>query len=151
MILARLILFPGKKYYAKKSHMFISTLFFIRLPLINYVTQELKKFVPKAIFTTNPCRIQYCTREITVFRADVVPKLLQGTIHKPAKKDIAEYVAKTIIGQAHLSPLSLNALPVHWEFDHTLRLYPLPDLVVIGDKTEPYQAKYKGCQIINPV
>lgn len=88
---------------------------------------------------------------MTVFRADIVPKLLQGTIHKPAKKDVAECVTKTVIGQGHLSPLSLNALPVHWDFDYTLRLYPLPDLVVIGDKAEPYQARYKGCHVINPV
>lgn len=126
-------------------------IYFFRLPLPNYVTKEFTKFVPKAIFTTNPCRIQYCTREITVFRADIVPKLLQGTIHKPAKKDVAECVAKAVIGQGHLSPLSLNALPVHWDYDYALRLYPLPNLVVIGDKSEPYQAKYQDCCVVNPV
>lgn len=64
---------------------------------------------------------------------------------------MAECVTKAVIGQGHLNPLSLNALPVHWNFDYALRLYPLPNLIVIGDKAEPYQAKYQDCHVINPV
>lgn len=48
--------------------------------------------MPNAIATTNPCRIQYCTREIILFRADILAKLMQGTLHKPDKDDIPEYV-----------------------------------------------------------
>lgn len=51
-----------------------------------------KQLDNKAIFTTNPCRIQYCTKEITVFRGDVLPKLLQGSLHKPKKNEIADNV-----------------------------------------------------------
>lgn len=58
---------------------------------------------------------------------------------------------RTIITQGHLSPFSLNALPVHWDFDYCLRLYPLPDLIVVGDKSEAYQGSYKDCSIVNPV
>lgn len=54
---------------------------------------DVKKIFPKAIFTTNPCRIQYCTREIVVFRADLVPKFLQGTLHKPSKDEIGDFVS----------------------------------------------------------
>lgn len=60
-------------------------------------------------------------------------------------------IAKTIIGQGHLTPLSLNALNVHWDFDYCMSLYPLPDLVVIGDKAEGYDQNYKGCIVMNPV
>lgn len=60
-------------------------------------------------------------------------------------------MAKTIISQGHLSPFSLNALTTHWAFDYTLRLYPLPDLVIIGDKSECYSGVYKGCTVVNPV
>lgn len=76
---------------------------------------------------------------------------MQGSLHKPNKDDISESITRTIISQGHLCPLSINALPVHWDFDYTLHLYPLPDLVIIGDKSDMYQGEYKGCQIVNPV
>ena len=115
------------------------------------ISNELKKHVPKSTFTTNPCRIQYCTREISLFRADVLVKLMQGTLHRPEKEQISECLTRTIISQGHLSPFSLNSLTVHWDFDHTLRLYPVPDLVIIGDRSEPYEGSYKGVQVVNPV
>ncbi|XP_018579685.1 DNA polymerase epsilon subunit 2 [Anoplophora glabripennis] len=121
-----------------------------RLPLPKYVTSDFSKMVPKSIFATNPCRLQYCTKEIVLFRADIVPKLLQATLYKPAKDEIADCVVRTVINQGHLSPLSLNSLTVHWDFDYCLRLYPLPDLIVIGDKSEAYQGKHKGCHVVNP-
>ncbi|XP_063918780.1 DNA polymerase epsilon subunit 2-like [Zophobas morio] len=122
-----------------------------RLPMPSVVTEEMTKTIhDNVIFTTNPCRIQYCTKEITVFRADILPKLLQASLHKPSKAELADNLTRTIISQGHLAPLPLNALTVHWDFDHALSLYPLPDLVVIGDKAESYQGKYKGCQLMNP-
>ncbi|KAJ8980174.1 hypothetical protein NQ317_011418 [Molorchus minor] len=121
-----------------------------RLPLPSCVTSEMTKILPKAIFTTNPCRLQYCTREIALFRADIVAKLLQGTLYKPSSDEIAHCAKRTIISQGHLCPLPLNALTVHWDFDYCLRLYPLPDVIVIGDRSEAYNGEYKGCQVVNP-
>lgn len=60
-------------------------------------------------------------------------------------------VTRTLISQGHLSPLPLNSLTVHWDFDYTLHLYPLPDLVVVGDKAETYKGAHKECQVVNPV
>lgn len=68
-------------------------MFSFRFPLPTYVTDELSKFVPKSIFATSPCRIQYCTKEIVLFRADVLAKLMQGTLHKPDKENTSDYVS----------------------------------------------------------
>lgn len=122
-----------------------------RLSLPKYVTEDLSKHVPKAIFPTNPCRLQYCTKEIVLFRGDILAKLMQGTLYRPKKEEIGDSVARTLISQGHLSPLSLNALTVHWNFDYTLRVYPLPNLIIVGDKAESYEGSYKGCQVVNPV
>ncbi|KAI4469123.1 dna polymerase epsilon subunit b [Holotrichia oblita] len=122
-----------------------------RLSLPKYVIEEMLKYVPNAIFPTNPCRLQYCTKEIVLFRADILAKLMQGTLHRPQKEEIGDSVTRTIVTQGHLSPMPLAALTVHWNFDYSLRLYPLPNLVVLGDKAESYQGSYKGCQVINPV
>ncbi|KAK4884432.1 hypothetical protein RN001_000703 [Aquatica leii] len=121
-----------------------------RFSLPTAVTEDFKKIVPNAIFATNPCRLQSYTREITLMRADIIMKLIQCSLYKPEKEDRINYVTRTIISQGHLTPFSLNALTVHWDFDYTLRLYPLPNLIVLGDKTEAYAAEYKGCQVINP-
>lgn len=60
-------------------------------------------------------------------------------------------VTKTITSQGHLSPFALNVQPVHWCFDYTLHLYPLPNLIVVGDKCTTYSGTYKGCTVLNPV
>jgi hypothetical protein len=38
-----------------------------------------------------------------------------------------------MLSQSHLSPFPLSVQPVLWEFDGALRLFPQPDLLVIGD------------------
>jgi hypothetical protein len=32
-----------------------------------------------------------------------------------------------------------------------MRLYPLPDLIVIADKSQTYTEKHAECHVINPV
>ena len=48
----------------------------------------------------------------------------------PDSEKLAEDLTKTLICQAHLSPLPLHVVPIYWNYDHVMRLYPLPDLVV---------------------
>ena len=38
-------------------------------------------------------------------------------------------LVQTVLDQSHLSPLAKSVQPVHSEFDHALRLYPLPTAV----------------------
>lgn len=38
-------------------------------------------------------------------------------------------LVQTVLDQSHLSPLGKSVQPVHSEFDHGLRLYPLPTAV----------------------
>jgi hypothetical protein len=51
-------------------------------------------------------------------------------------------LVKTLVDQAHLSPLPLHVRPLFWELDQSLWLYPVPDLLVLGDKFEAYQQEY---------
>ena len=55
------------------------------------------------------------------------------------------------MSQAHLCPLPLHVSPVYWAYDYTLRLYPLPDLLVSSDKFDPFQRTSNDCIITNPV
>ncbi|KAF7266756.1 hypothetical protein GWI33_019933 [Rhynchophorus ferrugineus] len=121
-----------------------------RLELPNYVTADVKKILPNVTFATNPCRIQYCTKEIVVLRSDILAKMLQGSLHKPIREEIPKCLTRTIISQGHLTPLSLNASTVHWDFDYCFSLYPLPDLVVVGDRSEAFKDHYKSSIVMNP-
>ena len=40
---------------------------------------------------------------------------------------------------------------IYWNYDYVMRLYPLPDLVVIADRQKAYSHTYSDCTVINPV
>ncbi|XP_046401886.1 DNA polymerase epsilon subunit 2 isoform X1 [Ischnura elegans] len=121
-----------------------------RTPLPRFVIKEFSEKIPSAIFASNPCRIQYCTKEIIVLRHDMVTKLCRNTIHFPSSGEIPDHFAKTIICQATLSPIPLTVCPIYWSFDNALSLYPLPDVVVVADNFSSFTASFMGCQVVNP-
>ena len=122
-----------------------------RPPIPGCLTKYFREHVPNSIFTSNPCHLQFCTQEIVVFREDIISKLSRACIRVPrADVSMAEHLAKTLISQAHLCPLPLHSRPRYWTYDHALRLYPLPDLIVIGDKYDSYAVNDQQCTVTNP-
>ncbi|XP_041972014.1 DNA polymerase epsilon subunit 2 [Aricia agestis] len=122
-----------------------------RPPIPSIVTKDISnKLGDAVIFTSNPCRIQYCTQEIVVLRQDLVTKMCRNSIHFPETGDIPDHITKTLLSQCTLSPLSLGVQPIFWKHADALSLYPIPDLVVIGDQFQPYTRSYQNCQVINP-
>uniref|UniRef100_A0A182Q0Z7 DNA polymerase epsilon subunit n=1 Tax=Anopheles farauti TaxID=69004 RepID=A0A182Q0Z7_9DIPT len=120
-----------------------------RPPIPSALTTELTKRFPRTILTTNPCRLQYCTQQIVVCRADLVTKLCRNTIHFPKRGLLEEHFAKTIINQGTLAPLTPIAFPTHWNYDPALSLYPTPDLVVIGDPCQAFHTVEQECTVMN--
>ncbi|KAK0046882.1 DNA polymerase epsilon subunit 2-like isoform X1 [Biomphalaria pfeifferi] len=116
----------------------------------NSITEAFRKKVPSAIFSSNPCRIQYCTQEIIIFREDIVTKLCRNCVRFPKDGNIPMHFAKSIISQAHLCPLPLHVSPVYWAYDSSLRLYPLPDVIVTADKFDPFSTTAVATTVINP-
>lgn len=90
----------------------------------------------------------------------------------------ATQLVQTVLDQAHLAPLPLTVRPVLWDYDHALRLYPMPTTVsvpspppnrhlegptrctdlsaplvaqlVLADSFEPYKLVYERCLVFNP-
>jgi DNA polymerase epsilon subunit 2 len=99
------------------------------------------QMVEKFQFVSNPCRLVYFGQEIVVFRDDLMQRMLRNTIVgvkerdndgdgiEGSRMDLKRYLVSTILDQAHLCPLPQSARPVLWEFDHALRLYPMPSAV----------------------
>lgn len=121
-----------------------------RPPIPLSVTQGIRNKLPHVVFTTNPCHIQYCTQEIVVFREDLLTKMCRNCVHFPTVSDIPANFAKSLAAQSHLCPLPLHIAPIYWEYDHTLGLYPLPDMVVCADKFDPFTVTQSGCIFTNP-
>ncbi|XP_077300433.1 DNA polymerase epsilon subunit 2 isoform X1 [Arctopsyche grandis] len=119
--------------------------------LPEFITEDIRsKLGDRVIFTSNPCRIQYCTQEIVVLRHNLVTKMCRNSIHFPESGDIPDHLMKTLLGQCTLAPLSIGVQPVYWQHADALNLYPMPDLVVIADNFKPYTRSYQNCQFINP-
>ncbi len=105
------------------------------------------------IFPSNPCRVLYGTRELLFFRQDITHQMRRNCIVPPAThetKDVTNHLVKTLLEQSHLCPLPLTTRPVHWNTEHALRLYPLPDLLVLGDRVEHFNWSHYGCSCVNP-
>lgn len=115
------------------------------------ITKDIRdKLGDAVIFTTNPCRIQYCTQEIVLIRQDLVTKMCRNSIHFPESGDIPDHLTKTLLSQCTLSPLSLGVQPVYWKHAEALSLYPMPDLVIVADHFQPYTRSYQDCHVVNP-
>ncbi|KAI0058985.1 DNA polymerase epsilon, subunit B [Artomyces pyxidatus] len=124
-----------------------------RRPLLSSFTARLRAKVPKLHLGSNPCRIKFFGQEIVVFREDMMARMLRNLVGvKPnvRTEDLKRYLVQSILDQSHLAPLTNHIQPVLSEYDHTLRLYPLPTVVVLADKYESYRLTYEGCHVLNP-
>ncbi|XP_064617729.1 DNA polymerase epsilon subunit 2-like [Liolophura sinensis] len=121
-----------------------------RTAIPSCLTTGVTSKLPTAVFASNPCRIQYCTQEIVVFREDIVTKMCRNCVKFPTDNNIPSHFAKTVISQGHLSPLPLHVSPVYWAYDNALRIYPLPDLIVCADKFDPFYVMQTDTTVMNP-
>ena len=47
--------------------------------------------------------------------------------------------------------MPLQTTPIYWQYDHAMRLYPLPDLLVLSESTtKRYSEKYDDVEVMNP-
>lgn len=63
-----------------------------RPPLPYSLCANFCELVPRTVLATNPCRLQYCTQQIVVCRADLVTKLCRNTIHFPEDGQLEDHV-----------------------------------------------------------
>uniref|UniRef100_A0A0E0EMA2 DNA polymerase epsilon subunit n=1 Tax=Oryza meridionalis TaxID=40149 RepID=A0A0E0EMA2_9ORYZ len=124
-----------------------------RCTLPKYLTEELQKHIPNAIFVSNPCRVKFYTQEIVFFRQDLLYRMRRSCLIPPTTEETSdpfEHLVATITHQSHLCPLPLTVQPIIWNYDHCLRLYPTPHTIVLGDKSEQKAFKYTGITCFNP-
>eukprot|EP00933_Yihiella_yeosuensis_P015880 TRINITY_DN1370_c1_g1_i1.p1 TRINITY_DN1370_c1_g1~~TRINITY_DN1370_c1_g1_i1.p1 ORF type:complete len:573 (+),score=100.90 TRINITY_DN1370_c1_g1_i1:182-1720(+) len=125
-------------------------------PLPNYLTANLATEIPGVVMASNPCRIRHFSKELVFFRHDILRLLRRhevvplrepeamGTV--PSADHLHKEMASFLLDQAHLVPLPLEESNILWEYDHTLRLYPLPHAVFVGGVNQPFEYNYQECR-----
>lgn len=124
-----------------------------RCGLPKYITEEFQNHIPNAVFSSNPCRVKFCTQEIVFFRQDLLYRMRRSCLIPPSTDETSdpfEHLVATITHQSHLCPLPLSVQPIIWNYDHCLHLYPTPNTIVLGDKSEQKAFKYMGTTCFNP-
>lgn len=124
-----------------------------RCALPKYLTEELQKEIPNALFMSNPCRIKFYSQEIVVFRRDLLYRMRRSCLIPPSTAETSDpfaHLVATIIHQSHLCPLPLTVQPISWNHDHCLHLYPTPHTIILGDRSEQKSFNYAGVTCFNP-
>ncbi|KAJ2815920.1 DNA-directed DNA polymerase epsilon, subunit B, partial [Coemansia erecta] len=119
--------------------------------IAEFFTKKLESRIANVTFTTNPCRIRYCTHEIVVFREDLLKRTRRNCVLPPTEStEIVKHLVRTVVDEGHLCPLPQRIRPVYWAYNHAMRIYPVPDLLVLADRFDAYSINYEGCHCINP-
>ncbi|CAO3594701.1 unnamed protein product [Absidia cylindrospora] len=116
-------------------------------------TTRLRHKLKKVTFATNPCRLRYCTQDLVIFREDTLNRLWRNVLLNPNtvdEPDSVQHLVQTIISQGHLSPLPLSVRPIYWSHDHAMRIYPLPQTLVLADQCGSFSLEYGGTRCLNP-
>ena len=122
-----------------------------RPPLPASIVEPVTKRLARARMCSNPARVQYCSQEMVLFRENLINKMCRHCIKFPQRsEELHVHLAKTLLSQGHLAPLPLHAMPVYWSHDHALRLYPIPDVLVIADKYDAFSVSATDCLLFNP-
>eukprot|EP00760_Papus_ankaliazontas_P019468 PhM_4_TR18027/c4_g1_i2/m.93070/K02325/POLE2; DNA polymerase epsilon subunit 2 len=139
-------------------------------PIPNVFVRTLRSKLENVQLATNPCRLRIFTREIVIFRSDIVQTLYTNAIMLPTGANATsahDHVVKTLLDEGHLSPLCPSLQPVAWHLDHSLRLYPLPHTLILCDGSQVgkkgsdestssssslscWETEFQSCVVLNP-
>ncbi|KAH9115975.1 hypothetical protein AeMF1_010045 [Aphanomyces euteiches] len=125
-----------------------------RHPLPSVCTEDFLRRIPSAIMTTNPCRIRYFTKDLVIMRDDTQQKMSRSCLvpiaYDDENFDMPKHLVKTIIDEGHLCPMPLSIRPIHWAYDSAMHLFPLPNVLILADKTESFLVKYADVVVFHP-
>lgn len=71
----------------------VSPVILPRPPLPAKICANFKRLLPRTVLASNPCRLQYCTQQIVICRADLVTKLCRNTINFPQHGKLEDHVS----------------------------------------------------------
>eukprot|EP01128_Nolandella_sp_AFSM9_P006982 TRINITY_DN3709_c0_g1_i1.p1 TRINITY_DN3709_c0_g1~~TRINITY_DN3709_c0_g1_i1.p1 ORF type:complete len:518 (-),score=54.45 TRINITY_DN3709_c0_g1_i1:27-1580(-) len=126
-----------------------------RPPLPSYLTAPLSEKLRNVKFPSNPCRLRIGPKKVLIYRDDIAQRMRRHCLVDPYTPEdkpmgLHDHLVETLASSSHLCPLVESSKPIYWNYDHALRLYPLPDAVIIGDQFQSYSTIYDECMFLNP-
>ncbi|OHS95026.1 DNA polymerase epsilon subunit 2 [Tritrichomonas foetus] len=112
--------------------------------------ESLAHLLENAHFMTNPCRIRFLNQTITIFRDDLLKRMANSAVFQVPETDAHNHLLTTIIDQRHLCPVDLEHAPIAWQYDHSLRLFPPPNVLALCDSCQAWTSNYADCHAFNP-
>ncbi|EGV64971.1 DNA-directed DNA polymerase epsilon, subunit B [Yamadazyma tenuis] len=168
-----LVLIPGPNDPWQSTHSLgSSNLNYLPQPSIPSIfLNRLERLLPKGHLKLgwNPVRVNYLSQEIVILKDDLMSKfkrndiILESDLNQsnellsenvddniPTKLKQARCLVRTLLDQGHLQPLSKGLKLVNPIYAHSLRIEPLPSLVILNDtKFENFEVPYTGCRVVN--
>ncbi|CAB9527422.1 polymerase epsilon subunit 2 [Seminavis robusta] len=148
------------KFLANQAHFVVvpgpndTTISILPLTPISYestVPAKSMQSIRNVHWGSNPCRLRLEGKEIVLFNYDVLSSMLQNAIQLPEENSITtprSRMLKTILDQGHLLPVAKS--PIYWNCDHALRIWPPPDMIVLGGSSAaPESQLYAGCDAVH--
>lgn len=116
-----------------------------------FFREDLLKKMQRHLATSQPTNSNSNSIRRRARDGDDIEELdLEEDVQGSAGPEVTEQLVESLLDQAHLFPLPAAAKPVTWGLDHAMRLFPLPDILVLADHADNYQYDYKGCTALNP-
>jgi DNA polymerase epsilon subunit 2 len=108
--------------------------------LPDFFVQTLKQRLPNVTFTTNPFRLRWCNVRMVFFRENLISKLRRHALFPKLllEGNPPELLVRTLLEQSHLCPVPQSICPLYWNLDQAMHLYPIPDVLVLGDSYDQY-------------
>ncbi|KAI3776398.1 hypothetical protein L1987_46179 [Smallanthus sonchifolius] len=69
-----------------------------RCALPKFITEELRKHIPNAIFASNPCRVKFYTQEIVFFRQDLLYRMRKSCLIPYSTEETSDYFEHIVLG-----------------------------------------------------
>ena len=129
-----------------------------------------KRIVPLSLrdmdnvhFCSNPCRLDLKDgRSIMLLQKDLIQESVQNQILSVDSQLSANSKSLSLdhraffhmLSQGHLMPASTATTlnPIYWNFDHAMRLVPLPELMVVGLDSDygekGLEFRQSGCRVV---
>ena len=172
----KFIIIPGANDPWQSTHSLGSSNlnYFPQSSIPNLFVNRLERLLPKGnlVIGWNPIRISYLNQEIVIMKEDIMSKFKRNDIifdsdknHQESDDQIvssnsgdnispklkqARKLVKTLLDQGHLQPFSKQLKLTNPIYDNSLRLEPLPSVLIISDCSfENFDITYNGCKVVN--
>ena len=120
--------------------------------ILKSLIQPLIQVVPNTTLMSNPARMSFYGQNWMLFRYDILQTLLSNTILQPHPNDpdsSKRHLVFSLLSQSTLFPMNPSKYPQVAKLQHSLRLFPKPDVLFLADTYSEYSILQNDVFVVN--